>query len=273
MMEDKCDKIILLNINTNGGVVVKRIGCLFITVIIMLGLTGCGKELSTEENRIIAEYAANLLLKYDRDYQSRYLDEEETTENNSEASTEKVSTEATTTEADTTEPTTEEAEDTKVPDEATSEETPLPPSDDGSVQDIAAIVGLEGISIVYNRCMFLERYPALDQDGAFIYLEADKGYKLVVVKFDIINETAEDKPVDLLNLTLDYRLVMNRSKAAKPMLTILMDDLGTFSATVPAESEQSAVLVFQMSDSMVDKIEQLDIRVTYQNEEHTIPIQ
>ena len=172
--------------------------------------------------------------------------------------------------------TTEAASDTTAAEnttEAGSEEPTLPPSDDGSVQDIAEIAGLDGISIQYNRCMFLDRYPSIDQDGAFIYLEADKGYKLVVVKFDITNKTSEDKMVDLLNTDLSYRLVMNQSKAAKPMLTILMDDLGTFSATVPADSEQSAVLVFQMAEGLVDKIERLDIRVTYQNEEHTIPIQ
>lgn len=251
----------------------KRIGCLLVTVIMMLGLTGCGRELSTEENRIIAEYAAELLLKYDRNYQSKYLDEEDTTEFIQESQTGDVSTEATTEKVTTEEASEEEKKpDTEAP-EAGREEENIPPSDDGSVQDIAAIVGLEGISIVYNRCMFLDRYPSMDQDGAFIYLEADKGYKLVVVKFDMINTTSEDRQVDLLNSTLDYRLVLNESRAAKPMLTILMDDLGTFSAVVPADSEQSAVLVFQMSDTMIDKIEQLDIRVTYQNEEHTIPIQ
>ena len=250
----------------------KRIGCLLVIVMMMAGLAGCGRELSTEENRVIAEYAADLLLKYDKDYQSKYMstENEPDTTVTTESQTGEISTEAT------TEATTEAASDTTAAEsttEAGSEEPTLPPSDDGSVQDIAEIAGLDGISIQYNRCMFLDRYPSIDQDGAFIYLEADKGYKLVVVKFDITNKTSEDKMVDLLNTDLSYRLVMNQSKAAKPMLTILMDDLGTFSATVPADSEQSAVLVFQMAEVLVDKIERLDIRVTYQNEEHTIPIQ
>ncbi len=246
----------------------RRIGCLLVIVMMMAGLAGCGRELSTVENRVIAEYAADLLLKYDKDYQSKYMntENEPDTTATTESQTGEVSTEVTTEAA--SDPTA--AENTT---EVGSEEPMLPPSDDGSVQDIAEIAGVDGISIQYNRCMFLDRYPSIDQDGAFIYLEADKGYKLVVVKFDITNKTSEDKMVDLLNTDLSYRLVMNQSKAAKPMLTILMDDLGTFSATVPADSEQSAVLVFQMSAGLVDKIERLDIRVTYQNEEHTIPIQ
>ncbi len=246
----------------------RRIGCLLVIVMMMAGLAGCGRELSTEENRVIAEYAADLLLKYDKDYQSKYMntENEPDTTATTESQTGEVSTEVTTEAA--SDPTA--AENTT---EVGSEEPMLPPSDDGSVQDIAEIAGVDGISIQYNRCMFLDRYPSIDQDGAFIYLEADKGYKLVVVKFDITNKTSEDKMVDLLNTDLSYRLVMNQSKAAKPMLTILMDDLGTFSATMPADSEQSAVLVFQMAEGLVDKIERLDIRVTYQNEEHTIPIQ
>ena len=160
----------------------RRIGCLLVIVMMMAGLAGCGRELSTEENRVIAEYAADLLLKYDKDYQSKYMntENEPDTTATTESQTGEVSTEVTTEAA--SDPTA--AENTT---EVGSEEPMLPPSDDGSVQDIAEIAGVDGISIQYNRCMFLDRYPSIDQDGAFIYLEADKGYKLVVVKFDITN--------------------------------------------------------------------------------------
>lgn len=66
----------------------------------LAGLTGCGRELSTEENRVIAEYAADLLLKYDKNYQSKYMNTEDeteavtTTEQDTEATTEETVTEA-----------------------------------------------------------------------------------------------------------------------------------------------------------------------------------
>lgn len=121
--------------------------------------------------------------------------------------------------------------------------------------------------------MFLDRYPSVDQDGAFIYLEADPGYQLVVIKFDIANITAQDIAVDLLNTDINYKLVYNQTKAASPMLTILMDDLGTYESVVPAGNEQSAVLVFQISKDLISQIQSLDIRVTYKNEESVIHIQ
>lgn len=237
-------------------------------MVLSVTLTGCGVELSDEENRVIAEYAADLLLKYDRDYTSSLVEEEVPA---TEQTTQAPSTDST------TEVTTEEPS-TQPPQESSSTESPASEDTTGSSDaageiDIGKIVGLEGISITYNQCMFLDRYPSVDQDGAFIYLEADPGYQLVVIKFDIANITAQDIAVDLLNTDINYKLVYNQTKAASPMLTILMDDLGTYESVVPAGNEQSAVLVFQISKDLISQIQSLDIRVTYKNEESVIHIQ
>ncbi len=246
----------------------KKLWCLLAILVLSVTLTGCGVELSEEENRVIAEYAADLLLKYDRDYTSSLVEEEVPA---TEQTTQAPSTDST------TEVTTEEPS-TQPPQESSSTESPASEDTTGSSDaageiDIGKIVGLEGISITYNQCMFLDRYPSVDQDGAFIYLEADPGYQLVVIKFDIANITAQDIAVDLLNTDINYKLVYNQTKAASPMLTILMDDLGTYESVVPAGNEQSAVLVFQISKDLISQIQSLDIRVTYKNEESVIHIQ
>ncbi len=255
----------------------KKLWCLLTISAMAFALTGCGTDLTEQETRIIGEYAADLLLKYDVNYQERLS--EDTQEDGATEATETTEATEATTEAATdmqdipdTE-TEQNADTTETTESSSSEDDSVVPTVSGNTSDIAAIVGLEGISVQYNRCMFLDRYPSLDQDGAFIYLEAEPGYKLVVLKFDIINNTNEDKMVDLLDSGLDYRLVLNETKAAKPMLTILMDDLGTYKAVVPADTEQSAVLVFQMSDGLVDNIQSLNLRVMYQNQENTIQIQ
>ena len=70
--------------------------------------TGCGQviDLTDEENHLIAEYAAELLLKYDRNYDTRYNPDEleDTTETMTEtdATTEATTEVVTTTEAATT---------------------------------------------------------------------------------------------------------------------------------------------------------------------------
>lgn len=245
----------------------RKLWCLLAASMMAVTLTGCGTDLTNQETRVIAEYAADLLLKYDKNYQER-LDEEISED----VVTETTEETAVTTEADSaTEAEPDTTESTESTEEAASETEAAAPIE--SISDIAEVVGLEGISVQYNRCMFLDRYPSLDQDGMFIYLEADPGYKLVVLKFDIVNHTQESQMVNLLDADLDYQLVLNGTRAAKPMLTILMDDLGTYQAVVPAEEEQAAVLVFQMSEGLMDDIQSLNLKVTYQNQENMIQIQ
>ena len=279
-----------------------RYSILTILMVITLMISGCGTTLTDEQNRIIAEYAADLLLEYDAEYQAKYggteaedteEPEADTTEDTTEPSSEDeeptteepVTEELLTEEPETTEDTTETAEPVTEEDSDTSDEseestepvaqedTTAPPSSNDNVADIAEIVGISGLSITYSKCLFLDRYPSIDQDGAFIYLDADPGYKLAVIKFNIVNQTSQSIMLDLLNTDIDYRLVLNKNKAAKPMLTILMDDLGTYSNSVPASSDQSAVLVFQISESSLEKVDNLDLKVTYNHEEHIIHIQ
>lgn len=258
-----CRKRGRINLMLIGGAHVKKLWCLFAVLILSFTLTGCGTDLTDAETRIIAEYAADLLLEYDINYEDRIV---ENTEEDSSTDTEAVSE---TEESDT------ESVDTEAPNTASTEEDTSQTSSVGptAASDIAKIIGLEDISIVFQRCMFLDRYPSVDQNGAFIYMDAEPGYKLVVLKFNVANESAQDVTVDLLNTEIDYKLVLNDTKTARPMLTILLDDLGTFQNIVPANSEQSAVLIFQMSEGLIEQIETLKFQISYQNEEYIIHVQ
>ncbi|MCM1087931.1 MAG: hypothetical protein NC419_07215, partial [Muribaculaceae bacterium] len=55
----------------------KKVSVLLCGIGIACILTGCGNtmpELTEEENDIITEYAVSLLLKYDKNYNSRLID-------------------------------------------------------------------------------------------------------------------------------------------------------------------------------------------------------
>ncbi len=283
----------------------KRLKCLIIFISTMILLTGCSSviDLNDDESEAIAEYCAELLLKYDTAFVTKYsdgsIDEQElakeidATEDTSpnftvepkteatEATTETPSTtetvtttEATTsaevTEASTEAPTTEETfssttESASEDDNTTTEssENSESPKKLGSEQDIGRIAGISGVSITFNNSQIVDRYPSQDKEGNFIYLESSEGMKLIVLEFDVVNNNEKETSVDLMNVPIEYRIVMNNQKAAKPMLTILMDDLTTYQATLAPGSKGKAVVVFQIADNLVDQIETLDLRVTY----------
>lgn len=232
--------------------------------------TGCGQviDLTDEENHLIAEYAAELLLKYDRNYDTRYNPDEleDTTETmtetdaTTEATTEGVSTtEAATTEQDApADGQTTQAQ--PVTDEAVKEDIGATVDSDF---DIAAFVGESRISVRYAYYMVVDSYPSYDQDGMYIEVQAPEGYKLLVLKFEVENKTNEEQAVDLYNKDVNYNIVVDNSRTTKQMLTILADDLYTYDKTIQASSREEAVLLYTVSDSVANKWTDLKLQIKY----------
>lgn len=232
--------------------------------------TGCGQviDLTDEENHLIAEYAAELLLKYDRNYDTRYNPDEleDTTETMTETD---AATEATTEVVTTTEPATTEqdapadgqtTQAQPVTDEAVKEDIGATVDSDF---DIAAFVGESRISVRYAYYMVVDSYPSYDQDGMYIEVQAPEGYKLLVLKFEVENKTNEDQAVDLYNKDVNYNIVVDNSRTTKQMLTILADDLYTYDKTIQASSREETVLLYTVSDSVANKWTDLKLQVKY----------
>lgn len=232
--------------------------------------TGCGQviDLTDEENHLIAEYAAELLLKYDRNYDTRYNPDEleDTTETMTEtdAATEATTEVVTTTEAATTEQDAPADGQTTqaqlVTDEAVKEDIGATVDSDF---DIAAFVGESRISVRYAYYMVVDSYPSYDQDGMYIEVQAPEGYKLLVLKFEVENKTNEDQAVDLYNKDVNYNIVVDNSRTTKQMLTILADDLYTYDKTIQASSREETVLLYTVSDSVANKWTDLKLQVKY----------
>ena len=232
--------------------------------------TGCGQviDLTDEENHLIAEYAAELLLKYDRNYDTRYNPDEleDTTETmtetdaTTEATTEVVSTtEAATTEQDApADGQTTQAQ--PVTDEAVKEDIGATVDSDF---DIAAFVGESRISVRYAYYMVVDSYPSYDQDGMYIEVQAPEGYKLLVLKFEVENKTNEEQAVDLYNKDVNYNIVVDNSRTTKQRLTILADDLYTYDKTIQASSREETVLLYTVSDSVANKWTDLKLQIKY----------
>lgn len=268
----------------------KRIWVICCIVVLSLFLAGCAKtiELTDEENHLIAEYAAELLLKYDRNMEQKYYDDSvepskpatPADADKDTGTTEESSTEDVTSEEVTGEVTTEENSGTATnTEDGNSDGT----TEDDSLQgitadadknfDIAEFAGLETVSVKYDCYMVLDRYPSYDQDGVYIEIAAPTGYKLLVVKFNIENKTNQEQYIDLYSKNLDYSIIINDSRSAKQMLTILIDDLYTYQADIDASMIQEAVLLFQVSDSVAGNIEDLKLKVENEDAERVIQLQ
>ncbi len=259
---------------------------LFSIAILSLFAVGCSKtiELTDGESKLIAEYAAELLIKYDRNMDSKYYDDEYS---------DMIPIGTVTTEV--ADITTEDV--TEITTQATTEDISgnvgdgggqagIIDSNAGTTEDVSGVVAdadksfdlatlLEenNVSIKYDYYMVVDEYPSYTQDGMFITVEAPTGYKLLVLKFKIENKTNEEQFIDLYSKDVDYRIIVDDSKSAKPMLTILIDDLYTYEASVAASMYNEAVLLFQISDSVADDIQDLKLKAEYNGEDIVISLQ
>lgn len=258
----------------------KKLALLILSLCAMF-LVGCEKvvELTDEETQLIAEYAAELLLKYDINYVDR-IDEgnQKAEEMSSEALEKFINGETTTSNATTEENTKEEVtteqsegtnrheSESETGDAGTEEEPVI-----GTEQDIAVIAGIEGAKITFWEHFVADKYPDTEEQGDFIHLEASQGYRLLVLKFNVENLTDDVLAVNMIDKELDYRLVCNGT-SAKPMLTILMDDLGTLETNVEPGVPQEAVLVFQIAEDIQDNLGTMELYVTYNETDNMIKI-
>ena len=226
-------------------------------------LAGCNdvKDLTDEETKLIAEYAAGLLLKYDVDYVDRIAEGDKAAQE----MTAEVSTEQEDTQEVTTEEQNQNVRDTE--EGASTEERTV-----GSEGDIAKIAGIAGVSISLKDYQIVDRYPEAEEGDAVVGVEAADGCQLLVIRFQVQNITEDVVDVSLMDKQLDYHIVCNGTNAANPMLTILMNDLGTLETSVQPGEKQEAVLLFQISDSMKEQLESMELYINYNDMDNMIEI-
>lgn len=240
----------------------KKVLWISILTVFCIGLSGCTQvtDLSEDETKLIAEYAADLLLSHDRGYDDRLQEGE--TELEESMDTEKTSDTTVTTE-------TSETENTDTTTQAEENQSAVT---EGSMDDIAQIAGVSGVSIRYRDYEVVKQYPASGDGENIVQIDAPDTYELLVLHFTI--DATQDQPaeVSLIDDNMEYELVCNGSLAANPMLTILTNDLATLETTVSPGQETEAVLVFQISDTVAQQLDTMELRVTYNNVRNVITI-
>ncbi|MCM1082723.1 MAG: hypothetical protein NC393_04660 [Clostridium sp.] len=250
-----------------------------IVLILSLFLVGCEKviDLTDEESKQIAEYAGGLLLKYDRNIDSKYekgLFEAEVEALNSTEAVIEISTENTATVTDaSTEAEINNQEHVVTEEPVDAEDVSGVVSDVGADFNIAEFLGENNINIKYSYYMLLDTYPSYGKDGVYIELEAQSGYKLLVLKFELENKTNDNQYIDLYSKDTGYNIIINDSKIARQMLTILLDDMYTYQNTLEASSREEIVLIYQVSSELTNDIDDLKLKITYDGLDKVMQLQ
>ena len=212
----------------------KKISVLLCGLTVALLTAGCGEmpDLTQEETDLIAEYAAGILLKYDKDQVNRLVDIPIVEEDEVELEPEE-------TEEEQTEP--EDEESTAVVDVSQDEET------EPTVSSVEQYYGVPNVMITYTGYEVADSYPPSTEEEDLVFsMDASAGKQLLVLKFNAQNLSGEDQNLNMLGYGARFRVSVNGESSKGALATMLVNDMQTYNDVIPAGSSVELVSIVEI---------------------------
>lgn len=230
----------------------------------LMGLSGCGNaipDMTEEQGAIVAEYAAGLLLKYDKNYTTRLVEED----------------------AAASEPEAEEKEKEKEPAQQEAAEAEKDSVSENEIADkkdgvsgvaaavnIGSFLELGAVSVDYQGYEVVDSYTeGNDTDIAFA-MNASPGSKLVVTKFLLTNTGTEEAVCDMLSKAACDELpdgarfrIKYGSETKNALHTMLSDDFSAINTTIPAGESVTAVLIIEVKEEEAENVPEMSLVIGY----------
>ena len=256
------------------------LGVLAMAAVMLTGCIDSMPEMTSDQTDMVAEYAAGLLLKYSPNYNymlvsddelaialnQRALEEQllaiETQQEDEEETAEETTQEQQMSNAETsTEETSEKAD----------EETPVQMLVDSST-DLVMELGLaEQVSLRYQSFEICDSYPK-DAKG-YSGIDAAEGKKLLVMHFDLENDTADKVDCQLFDYSMRLRVTINDSVTRSAVETpLLPDDMLSYSGTLEAGEKTDVIAIAQIEEMSDSDIASLMLQISSSDNSCSIKI-
>ena len=200
----------------------------------VLLMTGCSKgiDINNEQNEIIANYAARLVVKVAKvDY--TYI-------------------------PDIKEPDADISNDDIIDETQTDADGNIIAAEH-DYSPLSDYLGLDGVEITYKDCIVGDEYP--NDDSSLFVVEAEPGKKLVAVEYSLTNNTDSDIVYSIPQDGLVFRLKVNGSKSVMSFKTLLLNDFSNMkNYTIGAGQTNTAVIVFQLDSEDADSLSTVEVR-------------
>ena len=233
-------------------------------------LTGCGNaipEMNEQQHDLIVEYAANELLKYDTNHQSKLTvleleqqaTEEEGTEPEEALEAENVQEEAQSKEKVPEEPMENEGEGA-----AAEDVTIVDNTGENQLQTVSSIeefLALEGVQITYSGYETDSTYPSTEaEDELFFFMNATEGKQLLVLKFKMDNVSGEELAFDMSKEQMRYKIIIDGVEK-NALTTMLLNDMAYYQGTLAEGESTELVLVCEIPTEQADTIGTLELKM------------
>ena len=235
----------------------KIIGVLAVSACMLTGCIDSMPDMTEEQSELVAEYAADMLLKYSPNYHYRIADEEEVASAESEMETSQ--------EEETTQEESQPSQDLSQTGMGETVSVDAEASvEDGAEYDLAAFFGMDQFSIMYASCEVTDAYPNAES-GVGFSVTAPQGYNLLVLHFDVENLGEEAAQCDLFDQISKVSVNVNDAGYVQALSTLLTNDLTTYMEDIPAGEVADAVVVVPVEQTDLDEIQTAVMQITTQD--------
>jgi len=216
--------------------------CLILAALLFsLQITGCGiVNLTNQENSVIAEYIALILLKHDKNYEPTLsyeaeIEPEELEEKEKDKQSE-------------TEPEPEEQQ--TEPKETENNEKPEP-QETGDSNAAISDVFKKGISLKAIDVSFYQSYPK--NKRGVLPVEAGKGNTICVVSLKVANKDSSAVKCNFMENERSYELQVNGKTTYHAVQSLLVNDIQYLDETIKPGKSIQAVITFEIPKSAKNK--------------------
>lgn len=125
----------------------------------------------------------------------------------------------------------------------------------------------DDIFLSYQGYMVSSTYP---ESSKSYVVNADKGKKLLVLRFDLYNASDATKKVNMIPLNLLFQIVLNGKNLGYSSVTFLPNDLSSFSGDIESRAHESVVVLTQISEKEATNIQSLGMIVSLRGQNQSV---
>jgi hypothetical protein len=117
----------------------------------------------------------------------------------------------------------------------------------------------QDIFLSYQGYMVSSTYP---ESSKSYVVNADKGKKLLVLRFDLYNGSDATKTVNMIPLNMSFKIIMNGKDIGYSSVTFLPNDLSSYAGKIESRAHESVVVLTQISEKDASGIQSLGMTAT-----------
>lgn len=139
------------------------------------------------------------------------------------------------------------------------------------ITDMAQATGTDAFSIVYDGYEITDSYPN-SGDDILMAMDATAGKLLFVTKYKVTNISGQPENLDMFSKQGKFRLSLN-GKRYKSQYTLLLNDLSMYKGEVGAGETVEGVLIFEIPEAEASDVNDLVLSITVDGESSSMQLQ